>query len=249
MIEIIPAIDIIDGKCVRLSQGDYQSKIVYNENPLEVAKEFEAYGIHRLHVVDLDGAKSKHIVNYRILEQIANRTSLVIDFGGGIKSDEDLVIAFENGAQMVTVGSIAVQNPALFLSWLEKFGHEKMILGADVKNGMISVNGWLEESKQELLPFLTSYIEKGVSKVLCTDISKDGMLQGPATELYRQIMGVFPELHLIASGGVSSLEDIIKLNEAGVPAVVFGKALYEGRITLKELNDWMESLDEESTEG
>lgn len=248
MIEIIPAIDIIEGKCVRLSQGDYQNKTVYNENPLEVAKEFEAYGIHRLHVVDLDGAKSKHIVNYRILEQIASRTSLVIDFGGGIKSDEDLVIAFENGAQMVTVGSVAANEPPLFLSWLQKFGSEKMILGADVKNGMISVNGWLEESKQELIPFLGNYIKEGVKKVLCTDISRDGMLQGPATELYGSIMKQFPSVHLIASGGVSSIEDIRMLDKAGVPAVVFGKALYEGHITLKELNKLIESLDEESME-
>ena len=248
MIEIIPAIDIIEGKCVRLSQGDYQSKIVYNESPLEVAKEFEAYGIHRLHVVDLDGAKSKHIVNYRILEQIANRTSLVIDFGGGIKSDEDLVIAFENGAQMVTVGSVAAKEPQLFLSWLEKFGHDKMILGADVKDGLISVNGWLEESNQELLPYLDDYIKKGVTKVLCTDINRDGMLQGPAIELYQSILESFPALHLIASGGVSSIEDIRQLDKAGLPAVVFGKALYEGRFTLKELNEFIESLDEDSTE-
>lgn len=248
MIEIIPAIDIIEGKCVRLSQGDYQSKIVYNESPLEVAKEFESYGIHRLHVVDLDGAKSKHIVNYRILEQIANRTSLVIDFGGGIKSDEDLVIAFENGAQMVTVGSVAAKEPQLFLSWLEKFGHDKMILGADVKDGLISVNGWLEESNQELLPYLDNYVKKGVTKVLCTDINRDGMLQGPAIELYQSILEQFPALHLIASGGVSSIEDIRQLDKAGIPAVVFGKALYEGRFTLKELNEFIESLDEDSTE-
>lgn len=248
MIEIIPAIDIIEGKCVRLSQGDYGSKTVYSERPLEIAKELEAYGIHRLHVVDLDGAKSKHVVNYRILEQIASRTSLVIDFGGGIKSDEDLVIAFENGAQMVTVGSVAAQNPPLFLSWLDKFGHEKIILGADVKNGMISVNGWQEESGQALLPYLKGYMEKGVFKVLCTDISRDGMLQGPATELYRDIMKTFPSAYLMASGGISSMEDIHELNRAGIPAVVFGKALYEGRITLKELNQFMESLDTESTE-
>ncbi len=248
MIEIIPAIDIIEGKCVRLSQGNYQSKIVYNESPLEVAKEFESYGIHRLHVVDLDGAKSKHIVNYRILEQIANRTSLVIDFGGGIKSDEDLVIAFENGAQKVTVGSVAAKEPQLFLSWLEKFGHDKIILGADVKDGLISVNGWLEESNQELLPYLDNYVKKGVTKVLCTDINRDGMLQGPAIELYQSILEQFPTLHLIASGGVSSIEDIRQLDKAGIPAVVFGKALYEGRFTLKELNEFIESLDEDSTE-
>lgn len=248
MIEIIPAIDIIEGKCVRLSQGNYENKIVYNENPLEVAKEFEAYGIHRLHIVDLDGAKSRHIVNYRILEQIASRTSLVIDFGGGIKSDEDLLIAFENGAQMVTVGSVAANEPQLFLSWLAKYGNDKMILGADVRNGMISINGWCEESEQELIPFLANYIKKGAKKVLCTDISRDGMLKGPAIELYKSIMEQYPSIHLIASGGVSSIEDIRKLNNAGIPAVVFGKAFYEGRITLKELNKLIESLNEENTE-
>ncbi len=239
MIEIIPAIDIIDGKCVRLSQGDYFSKVVYNENPLDVAKEFAAYGIRRLHVVDLDGAKSKHIVNYRILEKIASRTSLIIDFGGGIKSDEDMKIALESGAQMVTVGSVAVSQPELFLSWLQRYGTERMILGADVKDGFISVNGWLEESKQALLPFLETYTDKGVSKVLCTDIRRDGMLQGPAIGLYQQIMSQFTSLHLIASGGVSSIDDIRQLDNAGIPAVVFGKALYEGRIQLKDLDTWL----------
>lgn len=242
MIELIPAIDIIEGKCVRLTKGDYSTSVIYNEDPLEVAKEFEAYGIRRLHVVDLDGAKSKHIVNYRILEKIAKSTSLIIDFGGGIKSDEDLVIAFENGAQMVTIGSIAAQKPELFLKWLNQFGSEKMILGADVKNGKISVNGWLEESTQELTPFLAKYIEQGVHKVLCTDISKDGMLQGTAVELYQQIMKNHPHLHLIASGGVSSLDDIIALDKAGIPAVVFGKALYEGRFTLKDLNNLVDDM-------
>ena len=226
MIEIIPAIDIIDGKCVRLSKGDYDSKKIYNENPVEVAKEFEAYGIRRLHVVDLDGAKSHHIVNYRILEQLAGRTSLIIDFGGGIKSDEDLIIAFDNGAQMVTVGSIAVQNPQLFEKWLNKYGHEQIILGADVKDNKIAINGWKEE-----------YTSKGVSKVLCTDISKDGMLEGPSIELYKNIMANHPDMHLIASGGVSCLDDIYRLNEAGIPAVVFGKAIYEGKIKLKDLSD------------
>ena len=239
MIELIPAIDIIDGKCVRLSQGDYDTQKVYNESPLEVAKEFEANGIRRLHVVDLDGAKSSHIVNYKVLDQIAGHTSLIIDFGGGIKTDEDLTIAFEYGAQMVTLGSVAVKNPDLFKSWLHKYGAEKMILGADVKDNRISVNGWKEESQQELLPFLDGYTQEGIRKVLCTDISRDGMLQGPSIELYKQIMSRFPDMHLIASGGVSSLEDIIRLDEAGIPAVVFGKALYEGRITLKDLNRFM----------
>ena len=239
MIELIPAIDIIDGKCVRLSQGDYNTQKVYNESPLEVAKEFEANGIRRLHVVDLDGAKSSHIVNYKVLDQIAGHTSLTIDFGGGIKTDEDLTIAFEYGAQMVTLGSIAVKNPDLFKSWLHKFGAEKIILGADVKDNRISVNGWKEESQQELLPFLDGYTQEGIRKVLCTDISRDGMLQGPSIDLYKQIMAQFPDMHLIASGGVSGLDDIIRLDEAGIPAVVFGKALYEGRITLKDLKRFM----------
>ena len=239
MIELIPAIDIIDGKCVRLSQGDYDTKKVYNENPLEVAKEFEANGIRRLHVVDLDGAKSKHVVNYRTLEMIATRTSLVIDFGGGIKTDEDMLIAFENGAQMVTLGSVAVKNPDLFKKWLIQYGAEKIILGADAKNKRIAVSGWMEDSSQELIPFLHDYTKKGIYKVLCTDISKDGMLQGPSIELYKEIMKEFPEMHLIASGGVSCLQDIIALEEAGIPAVVFGKALYEGRITMKDLIRFM----------
>ena len=239
MIELIPAIDIIDGKCVRLSQGDYDTQKVYNESPLEVAKEFEANGIRRLHVVDLDGAKSSHIVNYKVLDQLAGHTSLTIDFGGGIKTDEDLTIAFEYGAQMVTLGSIAVKNPDLFKSWLHKFGAEKIILGADVKDNRISVNGWKEESQQELLPFLDGYTQEGIRKVLCTDISRDGMLQGPSIDLYKQIMAQFPDMHLIASGGVSGLDDIIRLDEAGIPAVVFGKALYEGRITMKDLKRFM----------
>ena len=239
MIELIPAIDLIDGKCVRLSQGDYGTQKIYNENPVEVAKELEANGIHRLHVVDLDGAASHHVVNYRTLDQIASRTSLVIDFGGGIKTDEDLVIAFDNGAQMVTLGSVAVKKTELFQKWLHQYGNERIILGADVKDGRIAVNGWKEESDQELLPFLKDYTQTGVFKVLCTEISRDGMLQGPATDLYRQILAEFPEMHLIASGGVSSVDDLIALQEAHVPAVVFGKALYEGRITLKDLQRFL----------
>lgn len=239
MIELIPAIDLIDGKCVRLSKGDYASKKVYNENPVEVAKEIEAYGIRRLHVVDLDGAASQHVVNYRTLERIASATGLIIDFGGGVKSDEDLVIAFDNGAQMVTVGSIAVKQPDLFGKWLEQYGPEKMILGADVKGRNIAVSGWKEESRQELLPFLDGYVKKGVTKVLCTDIDRDGMLEGPATELYAEMLKAHPGLHLIASGGVSCLDDIRRLEETGVPAVVFGKALYEGRIALQDLSQWI----------
>lgn len=239
MIEIIPAIDIIDGKCVRLTKGDYSTKKVYNEDPVEVAKMFESYGITRLHTVDLDGAKSQHIVNYKTIEKIADHTSLVIDFGGGIKSDEDLDIAFQSGASMVTIGSVAVKKPELFESWLNKYGDNKIILGADVKNGLISINGWKEEGNDELIPFLRNYISKGVDNVLCTDISKDGMLQGPAIELYQKIMALFPELHLIASGGVSCIEDIAALDEAGIPAVVFGKAIYEGKIKMEELRPFL----------
>lgn len=235
MIELIPAIDVIDGKCVRLSKGEYDSKKVYNENPLEVAKEFEANGLKRLHVVDLDGAASKHIVNYRTLEQLAGHTSLTIDFGGGIKTDDDLHIAFDSGAQMVTLGSIAIKNPELFERWLKTYGNERIILGADAKNGKIAVSGWKEESETELMDFLARYITKGVSKVLCTDISRDGMMEGPATDLYREIMQAHPDIHLIASGGVSNIDDIYRLDEAGIPAVVFGKAIYEGQIRLKEL--------------
>ena len=239
MIELIPAIDIIDGKCVRLSQGDYNSKKVYNENPVEVAKELEAHGIRRLHVVDLDGAVSHHVVNYRTLEQIASRTSLVIDFGGGVKSDEDLIIAFESGAQMVTGGSIAVQNPERFCHWLQTYGSERIILGADVKDHKIAVNGWKDESACELFPFLKDYVGKGVRKVICTDINCDGMLQGPSISLYKEMLETYPDLYLIASGGVGSTEDIRQLEATGIPAVIFGKALYEGRITFKELEAFM----------
>ncbi len=239
MIEIIPAIDIIEGKCVRLTKGDYDTKKVYNDDPLEVAKMMEANGMRRLHVVDLDGAKSQHIVNYNIIERIADHTSLVIDFGGGIKTDEDIDIAFGSGASLVTVGSVAVKEPELFGEWLEKYSPAKVILGADVKNGLISINGWKEEAGDQLMPFLERYINKGVENVLCTDISKDGMLEGPATELYSDIMKQFPDIHLIASGGVSCIEDIEALDKAGIPAVVFGKALYEGRIKMEELKKYV----------
>ena len=239
MIELIPAIDIIDGKCVRLSQGDYNSKKVYNENPVEVAKELEAHGIRRLHVVDLDGAASHHVVNYRTLEQIASRTSLVIDFGGGVKSDEDLIIAFESGAQMVTGGSIAVKNPERFCHWLQTYGSERIILGADVKDRRIAVNGWKDESACELFPFLEDYVGKSIRKVICTDINCDGMLQGPSISLYKEMLEAHPDLYLIASGGVGSTEDIRQLEATGIPAVIFGKALYEGRITFKELEAFM----------
>ncbi|KAA6337310.1 1-(5-phosphoribosyl)-5-[(5-phosphoribosylamino)methylideneamino] imidazole-4-carboxamide isomerase [termite gut metagenome] len=235
MIELIPAIDIIDGKCVRLSQGNYESKKVYNENPVEVAKEFEDTGICRLHVVDLDGAASNHIVNYRVLERIANQTSLTIDFGGGIKSDKDVEIAFNSGVQMITGGSVAVKNPELFQKWLIQYGSDKIILGADVKEYKIAVNGWKDETVIELFPFLDESVNKGIKKVICTDIACDGMLQGTAVDLYKEILRRHPTLYLIASGGVSSIKDIQTLDEIGVPAVIFGKALYEGRIKLKEL--------------
>lgn len=233
--ELIPAIDIIDGQCVRLTKGDYAQKTVYRNHPWEVAKEFETYGFKRLHVVDLDGAKAKHIVNSDVLQKITTETSLTVDFGGGIKTDEDIEKAFANGAQMVTVGSIAVTNPELFLSWIKKYGADRMILGADVRNGKISINGWKEDSSEDLLPFLRKYVDAGVTNVLCTEISKDGTLQGPAIDLYKRIMQEYPNLHLIASGGVSSIDDIKALEKAGIPAVVFGKAIYEGRINLKEL--------------
>lgn len=235
MIEIIPAIDIIEGKCVRLTKGDYNTKKIYNENPLEVAKAFEQAGIKRLHMVDLDGAKSQHIINYKVLESVAAHTDLTIDFGGGIKSDEDVRIAFENGASMITVGSVAVKQPDLFNEWLNTYSANRIILGADVKDGCISINGWKEESTHRLSDFLTFYTQKGITKVLCTDISKDGMLQGPAIPLYQSIMKLFPSMHLIASGGVSSIDDIDALHNAGIPAVVFGKAIYEGRIKLNQL--------------
>ena len=235
MIELIPAIDIIDGQCVRLTKGDYDQKTVYRDSPAEVAKEFEQFGFKRLHVVDLDGAKSKHIVNDSVLRRITTETNLTVDFGGGIKTDEDIEKAFEAGAAMVTVGSIAVTQPDLFIGWLNKYGAERMILGADVRNGKISINGWKEDSAEDLLPFLQKYIEAGVKNVLCTEISKDGTLQGPAIELYKEVMKEYPQLHLIASGGVSSKDDIEALDRAGIPAVVFGKAIYEGRINLKEL--------------
>ena len=239
MIEIIPAIDIIEGKCVRLSQGDYAQKKVYNENPLEVAKEFESAGIRRLHLVDLDGAKAKHIVNYKVLESIATHTDLTIDFGGGLKSDEDLRIAFESGAKMVTGGSIAVKEPDTFLSWLDKFGAERIILGADVKEEKIAVGGWIESTTLDLLPFVKDFVERGIDKVICTDISKDGMLKGPSIDLYKRMLAEIPSLYLIASGGVSSMRDIEELNEANVPAVITGKAIYEGRIKMEEIASFL----------
>lgn len=237
MIEIIPAIDLIDGKCVRLSQGDYAQKTIYNENPLEVAKMFADAGIRRLHLVDLDGAKAHHIVNHKVLNRITSGTDLIVDFGGGLKTDDDLRIAFECGASMVTGGSIAVKNPDVFMSWINTFGAEKIILGADVKDENIAVSGWLETTDIELIPFIKKFAVKGINKVICTDISKDGMLQGPAIELYKKILASQPEIYLIASGGVSSIKDIEMLHEASVPAVITGKAIYEGRISLKQITE------------
>ena len=239
MIQLIPAIDLIDGKCVRLSKGDYDTKKVYNENPLEIALQFEAHGISRLHVVDLDGAKAGHIINHKVLETLATKTDLIIDFGGGLKTSDDLRIAFECGASKVTGGSIAVKNPDEFTGWIKQYGSGKIILGSDVKERMIAVSGWLETSQLDLFPFLEDYIGRGITQTICTDISKDGMLQGPSIDLYTEIKERFPSLFIIASGGVSSMDDILALHEAGIPAVIFGKAIYEGKITLKDLENFI----------
>ena len=239
---IIPAIDIIDGKCVRLSKGDYNTKIIYNENPLEVAKEFEAHGIQSLHLVDLDGAKSSQIVNYKILEQIASQTSLKIDFGGGLKSDNDLRIAFESGANQITGGSIAVKNPDLFNEWITKYGADKIILGADANNEKIAISGWLEESNEELIPFIQNYQNKGIQYVICTDINKDGMLEGPSFDLYAKILEQAKGIKLIASGGISTFDELPKLAELGCEGTIIGKAIYENRITLKQLESYILSI-------
>lgn len=239
MIELIPAIDLIDGKCVRLSQGKYESKKIYNNDPLEVAKAFEAHGISRLHVVDLDGAASHHIVNYRTLERLASGTGLFIDFGGGIKTDDDLRVAFECGATMVTGGSVAVKDPGTFCRWLCEYGSDRIILGADVNEGYIATGGWKEKTSCQLFPFLEHYVEgKGVTQVICTDIGRDGMLQGPAVELYKRILERYPSLKVIASGGVGSVDDLYALERVGVPAVIVGKALYERRIMLSDLEQF-----------
>lgn len=236
---IIPAIDIIEGKCVRLSKGDYNTKKIYNEDPLEVAKSFEAHGIEYLHLVDLDGAKSSHIVNYKILEQIASKTGLKIDFGGGLKTDEDLRIAFESGASQITGGSIAVKEPEIFKNWLQKYGSERIILGADAKDRKIAVSGWLEESDKEIIPFIQEYEKEAVSYVICTDISKDGMLQGPSFELYKEILSETQNIRLIASGGISEFDELPKLKELGCEGVIIGKAIYENRISLKQLESYI----------
>lgn len=236
MIELIPAIDIIEGTCVRLTKGDYDTKKVYGD-PLAMAQQFEDLGMRRLHVVDLDGAKSQHVVNLAALRAITTQTGLIVDFGGGVKSDDDLEKAYEAGAELVTVGSIAVTEPERYLRWLEKYGAERLILGADVRDGMISINGWKEDSDVKLEDFLERYMQAGTRNVLCTEISRDGTLEGPAIELYQSIMRRYPLCHLIASGGVGSTEDIVALEQAGIPAVVFGKAFYEGHISIEKLRE------------
>ena len=237
MIEIIPAIDLIDGKCVRLSQGDFARKIIYNENPLRVAEEFESFGLKRLHIVDLDGAKNGKVTNLNVLETIARETDLTIDFGGGIKTDEDIKSVFDAGAAMASVGSVAVKEPEKFFAWLEKYGSENILLGADVKDKLLAINGWQTATDLEIIPFLESCYAKGVTQVFCTDISKDGLLQGSANELYAEILSGLPQLKLIASGGVSRIEDVHELEKIGCAGVIIGKAIYEGKISLRELKD------------
>lgn len=238
--KIIPAIDIIDGKCVRLSKGDYGTKKIYNENPVEIAKEFESFGIRFLHLVDLDGAKSKHIVNQKVLEDIVRETALNIDFGGGLKSLEDIEIAFNSGAKQITIGSIAVQNPEFCFDLIEKYGSEKIILGADCDNRKIKTSGWLEESDQDVIDFILQYQERGMKNVICTDISKDGMLEGPSTELYQNILSR-TSIQLVASGGISGIKDVSRMKEIGCTGTIIGKAIYEGRIELKELQKFIEN--------
>ncbi len=235
MIEIIPAIDLIDGKCVRLSQGNFARKKIYDENPVEAAKKFEAAGLIRLHIVDLDGAKNGVVTNLKVLELIAANTNLAIDYGGGIKTDKDVQSVFDAGAEMVSVGSIAVKEPEIFFDWFDKYGSEKFLLGADVKDRKISVNGWQTATDLEILPFLQSYFEKGARQVFCTDISKDGLLEGSSNELYTDILAHLPKLKLIASGGVSRIEDIEELERIGCSGVIVGKAIYEGKIKLEEI--------------
>lgn len=236
---IIPAIDVIDGKCVRLSKGDYNTKKIYNEHPLEIAKAYEDHGIEYLHLVDLDGAKASHIVNHKVLEAIATKTNLKIDFGGGLKTDEDLRIAFESGAGQITGGSIAVKQPDVFKNWLSKFGADKIILGADANNEKIAISGWLEESDEELIPFVKNYQAEGVQYVICTDIAKDGMLQGPSFDLYEKMLKELPNIKLIASGGISTFDELPKLAELGCEGTIIGKAIYENKISLKQLENFI----------
>ncbi len=235
MIEIIPAIDIIDGKCVRLTKGNYAAKTVYDDDPLDVAKKLFDAGCKRLHLVDLDGAKSHHIVNHRTLERIATKTDFIIDFGGGLKSSRDLHIAFECGASMITGGSIAVQNPELFIEWLNHYGADKIILGADTRNGKISTSGWINDSDNDIIPFIQNYVKKGITQIISTDINVDGTLSGPSVNLYKTITAKIPDVSVIASGGVCSITDINILDDINIPAVIVGKAIYEGKISLKEI--------------
>jgi len=238
--KIIPAIDIIDGKCVRLSKGDYNTKKVYRENPLEVAREFESFGIKYLHLVDLDGAKSKHIVNQKVLETLASKTSLQIDFGGGLKTENDIEMAFNSGAKQITIGSIAVQNPEFCFEMIQKYGTDKIILGADCRDRIIKTSGWLEDSDQNVIDFIINYQQKGIQQVICTDISKDGMLEGPSTELYKEILSKV-NVQLVASGGISGMEDVIRMKEIGCSGTIIGKAIYEEKISLKEIQKFIEN--------
>jgi phosphoribosylformimino-5-aminoimidazole carboxamide ribotide isomerase len=237
--EIIPAIDIIEGKCVRLTQGDYSQKKIYNEKPLEVAKEFEDAGLKRLHLVDLDGAQAGKVINWKALESIAGKTSLIVDFGGGVKTEKDIEIIFESGGALITIGSMAVKEEEIFISWLKKYGANKFLLGADVKEERIAVHGWQETTNIWIYDFIQKYIEVGMKQIFCTDVAKDGALEGPSTELYKNIIEKFPELHFIASGGISSIKDLYKLENINCKGVIIGKAIYEGRIKLAELKNWM----------
>ncbi len=238
MIQIIPAIDLIDGKCVRLTQGDYNQKTEYNNNPLEVAKAFEGAGIKRLHLVDLDGAKAKKIINHKVLESIASNTNLHIDFGGGLQSEEDLKIAFDAGAKQITGGSIAIKNEEMFTSWIEKFGPERIILGADAKDKMIAVSGWQETTSVSVFDLIQKYTDKGIKYTISTDVAKDGLLKGPSFDLYQEMQDKFPSLHIVASGGVAFFDDILKLDEMGIFAVIVGKAFYEGNISLSDFEKY-----------
>lgn len=236
---IIPAIDVINGKCVRLTKGDYTTQIVYNEDPLEVAKKYQDFGIEYLHLVDLDGARSQKILNYKVLEKIANQTNLNIDFGGGIKSDGDVKIAINSGAKKITVGSIAVKDPDLFIKWLSEYGSDKLILGADAKKGKIAISGWQEKSEEDIIPFIQSYKQKGVKYVISTDIDKDGMLEGPSFSLYKNIIKNVPNIHVIASGGISHIDELPQLADLGCEGVIIGKAIYENKISLKQLEKFI----------
>ena len=235
---IIPAIDIIDGKCVRLTQGDYAQKTIYNESPLEVAKEFEDNGLTRLHLVDLDGAKVGTVINWKVLEAISSKTKMVIDFGGGIKAKEDVSVVLNSGAAFATIGSLAVKDEELFVEMLAQFGADKFLLGADVKDEMIVINGWINKTDINIIDFIQQYIDRGVQQIFCTDVSKDGKLEGPSIELYKNIIHQFPSLHFIASGGVSNNNDLVELHKIGCKSAIVGKAIYEGRITLTDLKKW-----------